>query len=57
MTALSLWVGATLHCGTQASHSGGFSCCGAWALGRQASVVVGCGLSCPVAGGTFWNQE
>ena len=25
--------------------SGGFSCCGAWALGTQASVVVACGLS------------
>ena len=24
--------------------SGGFSCCGAWALGTQASVVVACGL-------------
>ena len=38
-----LWlrrVGATLGCGVQASHCGGFSCCGAWALGTQASVVV-----------------
>ena len=25
--------GATLHCGAQASHCGGFSCCGARALG------------------------
>ena len=32
--------GATLRCGAQASHCGGFSCCGAWA-----SVVVTCGLS------------
>ena len=28
-----------------ASHCGGFSCCGAWALSVQASVVVACGLS------------
>ena len=27
-------------CGAQASHCGGFSCCGARALGRWASVVV-----------------
>ena len=25
--------GATLHCGARASHCGGFSCCGARALG------------------------
>ena len=37
--------GATLHCGVRASHCGGFSCCGARALGVQASVVVACGLS------------
>ena len=24
--------GATLRCGVQASHCGGFSCCGAWGL-------------------------
>ena len=43
-----LWfwqAGATLHCGAQASHCGGFSCCGAWALGTWASVVVAQGLS------------
>ena len=28
-----------------ASHCGGLSCCGAWALGAQASVVVARGLS------------
>ena len=28
--------GATLHCGTQASHCGGFSCCGAQALSVRA---------------------
>ena len=33
-------VRATLHCGTQASHCSGFSCCGAGALGARASVVV-----------------
>ena len=45
---LQLWrVRATLHCGTQASHWGDFSCCGAQALGRAcgASVVVALGLS------------
>ena len=31
--------------GVRASHCGGFSCCGAWVLGSQASVVVLCGLS------------
>ena len=37
--------GATLRCGAWASHCGGFSCCGARALGTRASVVVVCGLS------------
>ena len=32
--------GATLRCGARASHCGGFSCCGAQALGAWASVVV-----------------
>ena len=36
--------GATLCCGARASHCSGFSCCGARALGAQASVVVACGL-------------
>ena len=41
--------GATLRCGVQAFYCSGFSCCGAWALGTRASVVVahrlrGCGL-------------
>ena len=38
-------MGATLRCSVQASHWGGFSCCGAWALGMQASVAVARGLS------------
>ena len=38
------WTGATLRCGARASHCGGFSCCGAQALGARASVVVACGL-------------
>ena len=43
---LKLWpAGATLHCGARASHRGGFSCCGARALGVQASVAVASGLS------------
>ena len=32
--------GAALRCGARASQCGGFSCCGAWALGVQALVVV-----------------
>ena len=31
--------------GARASHCGGFSCCGAWALGAWASVVVARRLS------------
>ena len=43
---LQLWrAGATLCCGAQASHCGGFSCCRARAPGAQASVVVARGLS------------
>ena len=38
-------VGATLHCCAWTSHCGGFSCCGAWALGVRASVVAARGLS------------
>ena len=38
-------MGATLRCGVQASHCGGFSCYGAQTLGAQASVVVARGLS------------
>ena len=38
-------MGATLRCGAQASHCGGFSCCRAQALGALASVVVARGLS------------
>ena len=33
-----------LRCGARASHCRGSSCCGAWALGTQASVVVAHGL-------------
>ena len=38
-------MGATLRCGAQASHCGGFSCCRAWTLGTRTSVVVARGLS------------
>ena len=38
-------MGTTLRCGAQASHCGGFSCCGARDLGAWASVVVVHGLS------------
>ena len=37
--------GTTLRCSAQASHCGGISCCGVWALGAQASVVAACALS------------
>ena len=37
-------MGATLRCGAQASHCGGFSWCGAWALRAQASAAVVHGL-------------
>ena len=37
--------GATLHCGARVSRCCGFSCCGALALGMQASVVVARRLS------------
>ena len=37
--------GATLRCGAWASHYGGFSCCGARALGMRASAVAAHGLS------------
>ena len=40
----SLLCAAFSSCSMQASHCGGFSCCGAWALGTQASVVVARGL-------------
>ena len=43
-------------CGAGASHSNGFSCCRAQALGVQASVVVVTGFSCPVACGIFLGQ-
>ena len=35
---------ATLRHSAQASHCGGLSCCGAWALGMQASAFVAHGL-------------
>ena len=54
---LQLWrARVTLHCGARASHCDGFSCCGARALGTQASVVVAHGLSCSAACGIFLDQ-
>ena len=35
---------ATLRCSARAPRCSGFSCCGAWALGAWASVVVAHGL-------------
>ena len=43
-------------CGAWASHCGGFSCCGAQALGARASVIVAHGLSCSTACGIFLDQ-
>ena len=43
---VSMWV----------SHCGGFSCCGAWALGTQASVVVTDELSSPAVCEIFQDQ-
>ena len=40
----------------QASHCGGFSCCGAHVLGQAGSVGVACGFSCPVACRIFLEQ-
>ena len=67
--SLTVWrAGATLRCGARASHCGGFSSCGARALGMRASVVVARGLqstgsvvvvhglSCSAAGGIFPDQ-
>ena len=49
-------LGDNLHCGAQAFHCGGFSCCTAQALGMLASVVVVRGLSCPAVCGIFLDQ-
>ena len=42
--------------GAWASYYSGFSCCGAQALGSQASAVVAQGLSCSVGCGIFLDQ-
>ena len=49
----SVPVSRELHssCSAWASHHGGFSCCGAQALGTRASVIVAHGLSCSDACG------
>ena len=53
------WLGATLRCSAWASHCGGFSCCGAWALRTWASVVAACRLysagSVVMAHGLSWS--
>ena len=46
----------TTKSGTPA-YCGGFSCCGAQALGTWASVVVAHGLSCSMACGIFLDQR
>ena len=52
LSLVAATLGATLHCGARASHCGGFSCCGAWALGTRASVVVVRGF-----GSGVWAQQ
>ena len=44
LSTVAARAGAALRCGAWASHCGGFSCCGARALGAWASVVVAPGL-------------
>ena len=48
--------GAALCCSARNSYCGGFSRCGAWALGIQASVVVAQRLRCSTACGIFLDQ-
>ena len=48
--------GLLSRCGAWAFHCGGFSCFGAWALGRAGSVVVMQKLSCPTTCGIFLDQ-
>ena len=50
------WMGAALCCSVWPSHHCGFSCCGTWALGLQASAVVARGLRCPTACGILPGQ-
>ena len=45
MGFLSWRAGATLGCSSRAFHCDGFFCCGAWAVGWRASVVIAHGLS------------
>ena len=48
--------GPALCCGAQASPCAGFSCCGAWAIGTQASVVVAHSLSsCGTRAQLLWH--
>ena len=44
-------------CGLQASHCGCFSCWRAQALEHMGSVVVVCGLSCPMHVGSSWTRD
>ena len=49
--------GATLPCGAQASHCGGFSCCRAQALGLKGFSSLVYRLSCSLPRGIFLNTE
>ena len=55
-TPVSL-AGLLFGCGVWVSHCGGFSCCGAQALGTRASVAVAHRLSHPVACGILPEQR
>ena len=54
--ALKQQAGAALPFSVLASHCSGFSCCGAWALGPWASVLVARRLGCSAKCGIFPDQ-
>ena len=56
MASLGLCCCMFSSCGAWASRCGGFSCCGAQALGSTSSVVEAHRLSCPAACGIFPDQ-
>ena len=50
------WAGAALRCGARASHGGGFSGCGTWAVDARALALAAHGLSCPRERGYVSSQ-
>ena len=55
-SAHGIFQARVLEWGAIASHCGGFSRGGAWALGWEGSVVVPCWISCPTSCGIFLDQ-